>query len=155
MLDLIDLLLLRRGIPADDRTLTFRRIDGNPTSKVLYFLPWNTPFAIARRAGFTPLDFLACYEMPSAIVGAEPSLCVQAMQALVADAERLLAEKALLGNDILIVGLSAGTYPRPILPIACTLVFARSPQPIARIWRFGRAPRRVSSGIGPRRRGSG
>ena len=44
MLDLVDLLLLRRGIPADDRGLTFRRIDGNALSKVLYFLPWHTPF---------------------------------------------------------------------------------------------------------------
>jgi len=35
MLDLVDLLLLRRGIPADDRELTFRRIDGNASSKVL------------------------------------------------------------------------------------------------------------------------
>ena len=115
MLDLVDLLLLRRGIPADDGTLAFRRIDGNPTSKVLYFLPWNTPFAIARHAGFTPLDFLACYEMPPAIVGADPSLCVQAMRALVADAEQLIAEKALTGDEILIVGLSAGTYPATYL----------------------------------------
>ena len=64
MLDLVDLLLLGRGIPADDRKLGFRRVDGNPTSKVIYFLPWQTSFGVARHVGFTPLDFLACYEMP-------------------------------------------------------------------------------------------
>ena len=67
MLDLLDLWLLRRGIPSDDQTLTFRRIEGNPASKVIYFLPWHTPFYVAPHAGFTPLEFLACYEMPAAI----------------------------------------------------------------------------------------
>ena len=69
MLDLLDILLLSRGTPADDRTLAFRRIDGSPASNVIYFLPWFTPFWFARRAGFAPLDFLAAYEMPPAIVG--------------------------------------------------------------------------------------
>jgi pimeloyl-ACP methyl ester carboxylesterase len=111
MLDFVDLLLLRRGIPADDKTLTFRRIDGNPRSKVVYFLPWHTPFGFARHAGFAPLDFLACYEMPPGIVSSEPDLCVQAMLGLVADAERLLPT----GQDAVIVGLSVGTYPATYL----------------------------------------
>jgi hypothetical protein len=111
MFDLVDLLLLRRGIPADDKTLTFRRIDGNPRSKVIYFLPWHTPFGFARHAGFAPLDFLACYEMPPGIVSSEPGLCVQAMLGLVADAERLLPA----GHDAVIVGLSVGTYPATYL----------------------------------------
>src|SRR5882672_12270925 len=110
MLDFVDLLLLRRGIPADDKTLTFRRIDGNPRSKVVYFLPWHTPFAFARHAGFTPLDFLACYEMPAAIVSSEPEFCVQAMLRLVTDAERLLIDQSISSKDAVIVGLSVGTY---------------------------------------------
>ena len=114
MLDLVDLLLLRRGIPADDRTLTFRRIDGDQTSKVIYFLPWHTPFGFARHAGFAPLHFLACYEMPSAIVSSEPELCAQAMRGLVHDAERLLADRG-VGKDALIVGLSVGSYPATYL----------------------------------------
>ena len=83
MFDLLDLLLLKRGTPADDRTLAFRRIDGRPTAKVIYFLPWHTPYVFARQAGFMPLSFLACYEMPPAIVSSEPELCVQAMRGLV------------------------------------------------------------------------
>ena len=83
MFDLLDILLLSRGTPADDRTLAFRRIDGSPASNVIYFLPWFTPFWFARRAGFAPLDFLAAYEMPPAIVSSEPAFCVQAMRGLV------------------------------------------------------------------------
>ena len=55
MLDLLDHILLRRGVHSDDRTLAFRRIDGNPQSSIVYFLPWNTPFGVARKAGFTPI----------------------------------------------------------------------------------------------------
>jgi len=115
MFDLFDLLLLRRGTPADDRTLRFRRIDGSATAKVIYFLPWHTRFAVARQAGFTPLDFLACYEMPLAIVSSVPELCARAMQGLVADAESLLQDRAIRGQDAVIVGLSVGTYPATYL----------------------------------------
>ncbi|HWB46313.1 MAG TPA: hypothetical protein VG900_12795 [Hyphomicrobiaceae bacterium] len=111
MLDLLDLLLLRRGIPADDRTLTFRRIDGAVQSNVIYFLPWHTPYGFARQAGFAPLEFLAAYEMPPAIVSSEPELSVRAMRALVQDAERLLDEHNVAAREALIVGLSVGTYP--------------------------------------------
>jgi pimeloyl-ACP methyl ester carboxylesterase len=115
MFDLFDLLLLRRGTPADDRTLRFRRIDGSATAKVIYFLPWHTRFVFARQAGFAPLDFLACYEMPLAIVSSVPELCVQAMQGLVADAECLLQDRTIRGKDAVIVGLSVGTYPATYL----------------------------------------
>ena len=115
MLDLVDLLLLGRGIPADDRKLGFRRVDGNPTSKVIYFLPWQTSFGVARHVGFTPLEFLACYEMPPAIVSSEPSLCVRAMLGLVADAERLLRDQSATSKDAVIVGLSVDTYPATYL----------------------------------------
>ena len=114
MFDLVDLFLLRRGIPADDRTLAFRRIDGDPASNVIYFLPWHTPFAFARHAGFVPLNFLACYEMPNAIVSSEPELCAQAMLGLVADAGRLLVDRG-VAEDALIVGLSVGSYPATYL----------------------------------------
>jgi hypothetical protein len=111
MLDLLDLLLLKRGIPGDDRTLSFRRIDGDAHAKVIYFLPWHTPFSVCRQAGFTPLDFLACYEMPCGIVSSDPELGVKAIRLLVADAEALLAARGLAAAKALIVGLSVGTYP--------------------------------------------
>src|SRR5262245_61843597 len=115
MLDLLDLLLLRRGIPADDRTLAFRRIDGDPQARVIYFLPWNTPYAIARQLGFTPLPFLAAYEMPPALVSSDPELSVQAMAAMIDDAGRLLEDKGIRPQDALLVGLSVGTFAATFL----------------------------------------
>ena len=115
MLDLVDMLLLRRGIPADDRSLGFRRIDGNPSSKIIYFLPWHTPFSIARAAGFLPLDFLAAYEMPPSIVSSEPALCAEAMLGLVADAQKTLTNHGVAGKNAMIVGLSVGSYPATFL----------------------------------------
>ena len=111
MLDLVDRFLLRTTKHCDDHTLAFRRIDGQPASKVIYFLPWCTSFRLAWHAGLVPLDFLACYEMPPAIVCAQPDLCAQAMLALVSDAERLLRHHNVRGPDAMIVGLSAGTFP--------------------------------------------
>ena len=115
MFDIVDMLLLRRGVPPDDGSPTFRRVDGNPASKVIYFLPWHTPFSIARAAGFLPLDFLAAYEMPASIVSSEPALCAGSMIALVSDAEQLLRDHSVAGRDALIVGLSVGSYPATFL----------------------------------------
>ena len=115
MLDLLDLFLLRRGIPSDDQTLAFRRIDGVADSQVIYFLPWHTPFSIARRLGFIPLDFLACYEMPPAIVSSTPELSVEAMRRLVADAESVLGRHRIVRRNAIIVGLSVGSFPATFL----------------------------------------
>jgi hypothetical protein len=115
MFDLLDLWLLRRGIPSDDRTLDFNRIDGVPDSSVIYFLPWHTPLYLARHAGFTPLRFLACYEMPPAIVSSVPELSVEALRRMVADAEVLLARRSIRARDAVIVGLSVGAYPATYL----------------------------------------
>jgi pimeloyl-ACP methyl ester carboxylesterase len=115
MFDIADMLLLRRGVPADDGLPTYRRVDGNPTSKVIYFLPWHTPFSIARAAGFLPLDFLAAYEMPPSIVSSEPVRCVESMMALVSDAEQLLGDHGVAGKKAVIIGLSVGSYPAAYL----------------------------------------
>jgi pimeloyl-ACP methyl ester carboxylesterase len=115
MLDLLDLILLKRGIPADDETLVFRRIDGNPQSRVIYFLPWHTPFRFARHFGFMLLDFLAAYEMPPAIVSSEPARSVQAALGLLADAESTLLGHGVDPKDALIVGLSVGAYAATLL----------------------------------------
>ena len=71
MLDLVDRLLLNSSKPIDDQSLTFRRIDGGTQSRVIYFLPWCTSFRLAYHVGLIPLDYLACYEMPSKL----PSGC--------------------------------------------------------------------------------
>lgn len=110
MFDLLDLLLLKRGIPADDQSLKFRRIDGNPQSKVIYFLPWHTPFAFARSTGMTPLDFLTAYEMPPAIVSSDPARSVEAVCGLIEDARAVLTASGVAPRDALFVGLSVGTY---------------------------------------------
>jgi len=68
-----------------------------------------------RLSGIAPLDFLACYEMPAAIVSSEPDLCLQAMLALVMVAERLLAERSIAGKDALVIGLNVGSYPATYL----------------------------------------
>jgi hypothetical protein len=115
MFDLLDLYLLRRAVPADDQTLTFRRIDGKANANVIYFLPWHTPFALARQAGFMPLDFLACYEMPPAIVSSLPELCARAMRRLVDDAQRCLLAARIPARDAVIVGLSVGSFPETYL----------------------------------------
>src|SRR6185295_7630351 len=115
MLDLLDLWLLRRGIPSDDTTLAFRRIEGSPTSKVIYFLPWHTPHYVAKHVGFTPLEFLACYEMPPAIVSSVPELSVEAMRRLVDDAQAILVNRGVRTRDAIVVGLSVGTYPATFL----------------------------------------
>jgi pimeloyl-ACP methyl ester carboxylesterase len=115
MLDLLDLLLLRRGIPSDDQTLTFRRIDGQRGSNVIYFLPWHTPLYVARHFGFTPLDFLACYEMPPAIVSSIPDLSVKAATLLVSDAEALLVDRGVKPAEAIVIGLSVGSFPATLL----------------------------------------
>jgi len=115
MFDLLDLYLLRRAVPADDQTLRFRRIDGQAIANVIYFLPWHTPFALARQAGFMPLDFLACYEMPPAIVSSRPELCARAMRGLVDDAQRCLLAARIPAKDAVIVGLSVGSFPATYL----------------------------------------
>jgi pimeloyl-ACP methyl ester carboxylesterase len=115
MLDVLDLLLLRRGIPSDDRTLRFRRIDGHTNSRVIYFLPWHTPLFVARHFGFTPLEFLACYEMPPAIVSSTPELSVAAAQGLVADAEQLVKDRGMDPTGAVVIGLSVGSFPATLL----------------------------------------
>src|SRR6476660_1014358 len=110
MFDLLDLWLLRRGIPTDDSTLTFRRVDGNPRSTVVYFLPWHTPFSVARHVGLIRLDYLACYEMPPAIVSSRPDLSVVALHRVVGGAEPLRAARHVRGRDAMLLGRSAGTF---------------------------------------------
>jgi hypothetical protein len=137
MFDLLDLFLLRRGIPADDQSLAFRRIDGNPNSRIIYFLPWNTRFAFARQSGMMPLDFLAAYEMPPAIVSSDPDCSVRAVRALIGDAGAVLDAHGVSPRKALIVGLSVGTYPATFLAsrFNCRLIsVAGADRPDLTLW---------------------
>jgi pimeloyl-ACP methyl ester carboxylesterase len=70
---------------------------------------------VARHFGFTPLEFLACYEMPPAIVSSTPELSVAAAQRLVGDAEQLVRDRGLDPAVAIVIGLSAGSFPATVL----------------------------------------
>lgn len=111
---MLDALLLGAGKDGDDLCLNYRRILGNPRSNVVCYLPWKTPFELAQKLGLVPRDFLACYEMPQAIVSSEPHLCKVAMQRLVGDAVHLTS-KAAHQKPLTVVGLSMGSAPATVL----------------------------------------
>jgi pimeloyl-ACP methyl ester carboxylesterase len=108
MLNGIGHALLRGGLVGDDMSTEFRRIEGNPRSRIVCFLPWCMPYRLAKTVGLLPRDYLVCYEMPGAIVSSEPDLCIRALR-LLADDALLVVERARLRSDqVLVVGLSIG-----------------------------------------------
>jgi pimeloyl-ACP methyl ester carboxylesterase len=116
MFMLLDRYLLRRPLALDDWTLTSTRIDGlNSAVPVIYFLPWNTPFWIAKKFGLIDSRFTACYELAPALVSSEPARCVEALKRVVEDAEGLLRSLNVLCSAVRIVGYSLGTYPATYL----------------------------------------
>lgn len=99
----------------DDTCTAFARIDGDPASSLICFLPWRMPYRLAHVARIVPRNFLACYEMPRAIVSSEPDLCVRALDALVEDAMRVFDRARLDPAQLLVVGLSIGTAVATVL----------------------------------------
>jgi pimeloyl-ACP methyl ester carboxylesterase len=110
----LDALLLGAGKDGDDLCLKYRRVLGNPRSNVVCYLPWKTPFELAQKLGLVPREFLACYEMPCAIVSSEPRLCKVAMQRLVGDAMHLTSKVA-HRKQLTIIGQSMGSAPATVL----------------------------------------
>jgi pimeloyl-ACP methyl ester carboxylesterase len=110
MFDLLDRYLLSRTPPRDERTITSRRIDGDPLDgcDLLIFLPWNTPFWLAQRLGFVGRRFTACYELAPSMASSRPESAVMALQWIVEDAEALLAPRR---RPVIVAGYSLGTYP--------------------------------------------
>jgi pimeloyl-ACP methyl ester carboxylesterase len=92
----------------DDTSTEFQRIDGDESSTTICFLPWLMPYRLAMATRMVPREFLACYEMPRAIVSSEPMLCVAAVEAVVSDAIDLVQLKRLDPSRVLVVGLSIG-----------------------------------------------
>lgn len=100
-------LFLERSL-GDDTSMEYRRIDGDPHASTVCFLPWRMPYRLAMGMRVVPRSFLACYEMPRAIVSSEPGLCVQAVETVTADAMRVVRRAGLDSAAVLVVGLSIG-----------------------------------------------
>jgi pimeloyl-ACP methyl ester carboxylesterase len=108
MLNGLGHVLLRGGLVGDDTSTEFRRIEGNPNSRTVCFLPWCMPYRLAKTVGLVPCDYLVCYEMPGAIVSSEPDLCIRALRAVADDAMLVLHRARLRPEQVLVVGLSIG-----------------------------------------------
>jgi hypothetical protein len=91
-----------------DESTAFLRIEGDPTSATLVFLPWCMPYRLAMARRIVPENYLACYEMPRAIVSSEPELCIKALHAVVDDATQSFERSRLTAHELLVVGLSIG-----------------------------------------------
>ncbi len=107
--------LLRERSVGDDTSTEFVRIDGDQHATTIVCLPWQMPYRLAQATRLVPRHFLACYEMPRAIVSSEPELCIRALEAVVNDATDLVARLHLKGNQILVVGLSIGNAAATML----------------------------------------
>ena len=114
MLNLADRCLLGRSKPAADLDMRWRRIEGRPSAGIVCFLPWRTPFRVARRIGLVPRDFAACYELPAAIVSASPWAIGAAVRGLVGDACQVIDGR--VGRDrAIVIGYSIGTLPASVV----------------------------------------
>lgn len=107
--------LFRERSIGDDTSTEFLRIDGDPRSAVICCLPWRMPYRLALATRLVPRDFLACYEMPRAIVSSEPELCVRAVEAVVDNAVRVFRRSQLEPSQLLVVGLSIGNAVATVL----------------------------------------
>jgi len=115
MLDSLGLNILRQHSVGDDTCTGFQRIDGDQHSATICCLPWRMPYQLAKVSRLVPKSYLACYEMPRAIVSSEPELCVRAVNAVVDDATSLITRKRLTPEQVLVVGLSIGNAVATVL----------------------------------------
>lgn len=107
--------LMRPQSVGDDTSTAFLRIDGDPHAATICFLPWRMPYRLAMASRLVPRNFLACYEMPRAIVSSEPELCVRAVHAVVDDATRIFMRTGLEPAQLQVVGLSIGNAVATVL----------------------------------------
>ena len=115
MMDALDFVLLNASSEQVDDSLSFERVLGDLTSRVICFLPWKVTIQTAKRMKIIPKSFLACYQLPSAIVSSEPALCAQAVEVLVNDALGLLKHLGIEPQSITSVGFSMGNGPATVL----------------------------------------
>jgi pimeloyl-ACP methyl ester carboxylesterase len=81
---------------------------GKLESNVIYFLPWSTPYLVARACGLLALPFAACYETPTRAVCADPVESVVAFRRIISDAVDLIESRSQPDPPV-IVGFSLGT----------------------------------------------
>jgi pimeloyl-ACP methyl ester carboxylesterase len=115
MIDTLDQLFVGGDASLNDDSLSYLRVVGDTASNLLCFLPWRMSFAAAQRLGVVPDRFLACYQLPLAIVSSEPALCARAMMLVVDDAAWLMRHMNVPAEDAIMVGLSLGTAPATML----------------------------------------
>lgn len=90
----------------------FRRIVGNDPNGAIYFLPWRTSFKTALDFGLVGLrQWRLCYELPAAVVAAEPDVCARANRAVIEDAADQIERR----RPPVLVGLSMGSVPATLL----------------------------------------
>ena len=115
MMDALDYVLLNATSSQDDDSLSFQRVLGDLSSRVICVLPWKVTIKTAQRMKIIPKHFLACYQLPSAIVSSEPALCAQAVEVLVDDALCLLDQLSIPAGTVTSVGFSMGNGPATVL----------------------------------------
>jgi hypothetical protein len=98
--------------PAAVRKNGVYRIDGDPGCHVIYFLPWQTPYSVAKACGLLPLAFAACYEMPRNVVCGDPLCSLERLEEIVDDAQERISR---IARTPLIIGFSIGTVPATCL----------------------------------------
>ncbi|WP_234713402.1 MULTISPECIES: alpha/beta fold hydrolase [Rhodopseudomonas] len=90
----------------------FRRIVGNDANGAIYFLPWRTSFQTALDFGLVGLRrWRLCYELPAAVVAADPEACARANRSVIEDAADQIERR----RPRVLVGLSMGSVPATLL----------------------------------------
>lgn len=99
----------------DDTSTEFVRVDGDQHAATIVCLPWQMPYRLAKAARIVPKPFLACYEMPRAIVSSEPELCIRALNGVIEDATQVAVRAKIPPRELLVVGLSIGNAAATLL----------------------------------------
>lgn len=115
MLDTVGQDALWERFAGDDTSTEFVRVDGDQHAATIVCLPWQMPYRLAKAARIVPKPFLACYEMPRAIVSSEPELCIRALNGVIEDATQVAVRAKIPPRELLVVGLSIGNAAATML----------------------------------------
>ena len=115
MLDTVGQDALWERFAGDDTSTEFVRVDGDQHAATIVCLPWQMPYRLAKAARIVPKPFLACYEMPRAIVSSEPELCIRAFNGVLEDVTQVAVRAKIPPRELLVVGLSIGNAAATLL----------------------------------------